>query len=160
MTDQELSRLRDLASRATKGPWELGRKGRFKQRLDSPTGGWWGLCHTYHALKDHNGDAVPNREGQANAAFIAAANPKAVTELLDEITRLKDCLAMFQNAAIAIVAEPAPPICGELVDTLREAERQITYLHERFHSTGSGNAVLARIRGALQGADKLMGGDK
>lgn len=36
-----------------------------------------------------------------------------------------------------------------MIEALREAERQIEYLHEKFQSTGTGEAVLARIRSVL-----------
>ncbi len=36
-----------------------------------------------------------------------------------------------------------------LRELLREAALQITYLHEKFRETGSGNAVIARIESEL-----------
>lgn len=36
-----------------------------------------------------------------------------------------------------------------LTQVLKEAERQIVYLHEKFQPTGSGENVLARIRNAI-----------
>lgn len=39
-----------------------------------------------------------------------------------------------------------------MIEALREAERQINYLHAKFQATGSGAAVLGKIRKALQGA--------
>lgn len=38
---------------------------------------------------------------------------------------------------------------AELVSALSEARAQIEYLHGKFHATGSGNAVLARIGAIL-----------
>ena len=43
------------------------------------------------------------------------------------------------------------------LEALREAERQIVYLHAKFQATGSGAAVLGRIRNAL--ADQPGDGD-
>ena len=41
----------------------------------------------------------------------------------------------------------------DMREALGEAERQIEYLHDKFSETGSGNAVLARIRAALAKAE-------
>ncbi len=41
----------------------------------------------------------------------------------------------------------------DLIEALREAERQIEYLHGKFQETGSGNQVLARIRAAIDKAE-------
>lgn len=50
-----------------------------------------------------------------------------------------------------ISAEDANKIIAapDLIAALTEAELQIEYLHEKFSETGSGNAVLAKIRAAL-----------
>ncbi len=77
-------RLRALAATATPGPW-------FGPRItDAWPPGEWGV---YAA--DDNGDPIPHaivarmdREGDSdeqrhNAAFVAAANPLAITALLD-----------------------------------------------------------------------------
>jgi hypothetical protein len=44
-------------------------------------------------------------------------------------------------------------IAGDLLAPLKEAEVQIDYLHDKFGETGSGNAVLARIREAIAKAE-------
>jgi hypothetical protein len=41
----------------------------------------------------------------------------------------------------------------ELTRLLREAARQIEYLHDKFQETGSGNAVLTQIRHVLEKAE-------
>jgi hypothetical protein len=93
MTNDEIEKLRDLASRATKGPWTLGRRSKYKQRIDSPAeGGWWAFCNVIVRMQDAENDSP---QGVANAEFIAAANPKSVTELLDEIKRLSGLVDML-----------------------------------------------------------------
>lgn len=41
----------------------------------------------------------------------------------------------------------------DLYEALQEAKLQIEYLHEKFASTGTGNAVLSKIEAALAKAD-------
>lgn len=38
-----------------------------------------------------------------------------------------------------------------LLEALQEAKNQIEYLHSKFQATGSGNAVISRIKGLLDG---------
>ncbi len=49
-------------------------------------------------------------------------------------------------------AERLARCAPELAEALKEAELQIVYLTEKFSATGTGNAVLARIRQALKDA--------
>ncbi len=53
------------------------------------------------------------------------------------------------SAARELAKSMARRLCADvdrLRATLREAESQIEYLHEKFRETGSGTAVLERIR--------------
>jgi hypothetical protein len=95
VTREELDRLRELAAKATAGPWL------FETVRTSS-----GVCHkigpfpSRSALDDkprhaclysnYPSDSNPNdRELLANAQLIAAANPSTITALLDHITRLE-----------------------------------------------------------------------
>lgn len=57
-------------------------------------------------------------------------------------------MGFSQGPRSALMREAAAEI-ERLREVLAEAGRQIEYLHERWKPTGSGAAVLARIRGAL-----------
>lgn len=50
-------------------------------------------------------------------------------------------------------ADPCRKVLERCVEVLREAEQQIEYMHSRWRVTGSGNAVLARIRDAISKAE-------
>lgn len=93
MTREELDRLRELASKATPGPWENSR-GFVRTKQGIPGNGneyraenftiktgcsWVAECR--------NGEAFYNPDGNAN--FIAAANPSVITALLDHIDSLE-----------------------------------------------------------------------
>lgn len=71
--------LRELALAATSGEWT------YEPQPPHPERVWRGI----RIIADVIGDSA---ETQANAAFIAAANPQAVIELLDEVESLRDAL--------------------------------------------------------------------
>jgi hypothetical protein len=50
---------------------------------------------------------------------------------------------------VYVVCTPARRHADELAEALREAKRQIEYLHGKFQETGSGSAVLSRISQTL-----------
>jgi hypothetical protein len=81
--------------------------------------------------------------------------------------KAEDLAKQLESLQHAFVADgytgKAPRLCGEAASLLRsqaeeiarlreaveEAIRQIEYLHGKFAETGSGNAVLARLRAAI-----------
>lgn len=84
MTDYR--KLRQLAEAATPGPWS---------QCTAPD------TNNNQAVCDHNFEFIARTDlvsihsfeiCEANASFIAAANPTVVLELLDEIERLRDAL--------------------------------------------------------------------
>jgi hypothetical protein len=95
VTREELDRLRELAAKATAGPWL------FETVRTSS-----GVCHKIgpfpsrstfddkprHAClySNYPSDSNPNdRELLANAQWIAAANPSTITAMIDHISRLE-----------------------------------------------------------------------
>jgi hypothetical protein len=82
MTEEQRKRLRELAEKATSGPWEfIGVD--YSQRIwcDEVTAGGKSLMgnECYYPW-------VPPVD---DMQYIAAANPAAILELLDEVERLK-----------------------------------------------------------------------
>ena len=78
---------------------------------------------------------------------------RAALEEIGKLIDLIDCtdkhnlsllplLLKQQKRALAVIARMEQ----SCADVLKEAELQIEYLHERFGRTGSGEAVLSRIR--------------
>ena len=80
--------LRKLAEAATPGPWDLGTKPEGKYTSGTIKKNGVEIAVTWPAdwNDDYDTGSLPYKE---NAAFIAAANPKKVLELLDEIADLK-----------------------------------------------------------------------
>lgn len=64
-----------------------------------------------------------------------------------EIIGEEGLLADKEAAATALVC--AVNERESMIEALREAERQIEYMHEKFQATGTGETVLARIRSVL-----------
>lgn len=78
MTD--LQSLRDVAEKATPGPWVQGMIGeRLIDEVDT--------SYTFGFIKIDNSD--DGRDGVADAAFIAACDPQTVLSLLDRIRDLE-----------------------------------------------------------------------
>ncbi|MFI5439133.1 ead/Ea22-like family protein [Pseudomonas aeruginosa] len=89
MTD--LTKLKELAERATPGPWSAA----WEEGDDTA---WPNL---FPVIQAGNGEVVIGNEGfytdleqdKANATFCAAANPKAILALLDQIDGLSEELS-------------------------------------------------------------------
>ncbi|MBX5689011.1 ead/Ea22-like family protein [Pseudomonas aeruginosa] len=99
MTDH--SELRRLAKAATPGPWRV------------QTGCSWRRIGTDHGDGDvlrpctHPHDGWPDIAAPVeNLEYIAAANPKAILALLDEIDRLKAENEVLRGALQAVVDDP------------------------------------------------------
>lgn len=89
MTDIE--KLRELAEKATKGPWKT-------HLVDSRCV----YADAEHIASTVDSDDSSLRE-ENDAAYIAAANPSAVIELLDELTRLRAQVErMWETEAVAL----------------------------------------------------------
>lgn len=81
--------LRKLAEAATPGPWEIAERNRSKCFSVEASPSMKIVC-TY-------GDSLA---AQQDSAYIAAANPKTVLELLDEIAELEgEIESLHQDAA-------------------------------------------------------------
>ncbi|MEI0849994.1 ead/Ea22-like family protein [Pseudomonas aeruginosa] len=85
MTDT--NKLKELAERATPGPWSAA----WEEGDDTA---WSNL---FPVIQAGNGEVVIGNEGfytdleqdKANATFCAAANPQAILGLIDEVERIK-----------------------------------------------------------------------
>lgn len=79
----DTTKLRELAQKATKGPWKVGTPPpNGEQTVGTPQGEMLFVATT--------GCKFNNTE--ANAQFIATANPTAILELLDEMATLRTVL--------------------------------------------------------------------
>lgn len=104
--------LRELAEKATPGPWI--RAGDYKNKHGN-------LLYSHVGVPDNGlvADALSNcmvtsKKCRANANFIAAANPATVLTLLDEIEALRTCLAETAGVAVTMLYE------SHKADTLKE----------------------------------------
>ena len=90
--------LRRLAQAATPGPWWVNQDGLnhgFERGvLEINANDWHALAGAW-AINDE----MPSEEGAANAAFIAAANPAAINELLDRLEAAESVLKDFGTTA-------------------------------------------------------------
>ncbi|MGV4308208.1 ead/Ea22-like family protein [Citrobacter portucalensis] len=71
--------LRQLAEKATPGPWEMEHENIWFKDAEG---------YTKHLMYAYQGDDVDDQQDHDNTAYIAAFNPKVVLALLDENYRL------------------------------------------------------------------------
>jgi hypothetical protein len=90
MTKEELNEMRMVAKTATPGPW----------------GPWMGNCPFYVIVKkpapslSKHDDERPTYWPYNDGKFVLTFNPQAVLELLDEIERLKEIEAVYNNSSV------------------------------------------------------------
>ncbi len=88
MKHEELDKLRELASKATPGPWVWGKAwGKTYGEIDGLHGKENNYVLYMHTYEYEAGGHI--EIGKDNAAFIAAVNPSTLTALLDHIDRLE-----------------------------------------------------------------------
>ena len=120
--------LRRLAQAATPGPWWVNQDGLnhgFERGvLEINANDWHALAGAWAI----NG-AKPSEEGAANAAFIAAANPAVINELLDrleaaekEANKINGRLVEVKKRLQLIVEEPSNTMSNS--KAMREMLRQ------------------------------------
>lgn len=105
MTNDELSTLRELAAKATPGPWTFTYAAVRK---------YLGNDDEYHVaeLPRVAGD-TETRRGGCDGEFIAAANPTAVLALLDEIDHWRSENEKYMRA-MAGISESSPSELAEI----------------------------------------------
>lgn len=96
--------LREVAERATQGPWEMEQENIWFTDEDG---------YTKHLAYVEQGDDVDDKQDHYNTAYIAAANPATMLALLDENIQLQR-----EKDAIEAVAL-------ELRDDMRQAREQL-----------------------------------
>lgn len=72
--------LREVAERATQGPWEMEQENIWFTDEDG---------YTKHLAYVEQGDDVDDKQDHYNTAYIAAANPATMLALLDELEKEK-----------------------------------------------------------------------
>ncbi|WP_220708763.1 ead/Ea22-like family protein [Citrobacter freundii] len=76
MTALNKQALRQLAEKATPGPWEMEHENIWFRDTEG---------YTKHLMYAYQGDDVDDQQDYDNTAYIAAFNPKVVLALLDEL---------------------------------------------------------------------------
>lgn len=83
----DTNKLKELAERATPGPWVVdAQQSGAIFNIESKSGD---LCIAMSQENPASTRLEMNEQRRVNAEFIAAANPQAILALLDEIDRLK-----------------------------------------------------------------------
>lgn len=96
--------LREVAERATQGPWEMEQENIWFTDEDG---------YTKHLAYVEQGDDVDDKQDHYNTAYIAAANPATMLALLDENIQLQQEKDAIEAVALA------------LRDDMRQAREQL-----------------------------------
>ena len=101
MTAPNKQALRQLAEKATPGPWEMEHENIWFRDTEG---------YTKHLMYAYQGDDVDDQQDHDNTAYIAAFNPKVVLALLDELESAEKRIAeldarAFNPAILDVVAE-------------------------------------------------------
>ncbi|EAC1009091.1 ead/Ea22-like family protein [Salmonella enterica subsp. enterica] len=102
--------LREVAERATQGPWEMEQENIWFTDEDG---------YTKHLAYVEQGDDVDDKQDHYNTAYIAAANPATMLALLDENIQLQREKDAIESVALA------------LRDDMRQAREQLAAAERR-----------------------------
>ncbi|ENT6552455.1 ead/Ea22-like family protein [Escherichia coli] len=150
MSEIDYQALRAKAEKATCGEWSLEYgEGRFDgddALIHREAAGYIPICRIEGAHPESGFDEDFQIEQQANAEFIAAANPATVLALLDE-REAKDKVLSAQDNHINQQADRIESLekkNGELGRALEAAEKRIAELDEREISLPERSSMLHR----------------
>ncbi|EBB2798685.1 ead/Ea22-like family protein [Salmonella enterica] len=93
MSNIDKQALREVAEKATRGPWEMERENIWFTDEDG---------YTKHLAYVQQGDDVDDKQDHYNTAFIAAFNPKVALALLDENLQLQREKDATEAVALAL----------------------------------------------------------
>lgn len=93
MSNIDKQALREVAEKATRGPWEMERENIWFTDEDG---------YTKHLAYVEQGDDVDDKQDHYNTAYIAAANPATMLALLDENIQLQREKDAIEAVALAL----------------------------------------------------------
>ncbi|EIG0403623.1 ead/Ea22-like family protein [Escherichia coli] len=147
--------LREKAEKATRGEWSLEYgENRFDgddALIHREAAGYIPICRIEGAHPESGFDEDFQMEQQANAEFIAAANPATVLALLDELERKQQYIKRRdqENEEIALTVgklrvelEAAQKHIAEL-DAIKSAAEKLVRCKGRYHSEQNYRALAA-----------------
>ncbi|EJZ9501271.1 ead/Ea22-like family protein [Escherichia coli] len=156
MTKINYQALRAKAEKATCGVWSLEYgEGRFDgddALIHREAAGYIPICRIEGAHPESGFDEDFQIEQQANAEFIAAANPATVLALLDELEAAEKQILKLEKLAVAesVGADKAAASCVEWMKRCHDAEKRIAELsasHRKLRNTMAGIHNTIRMDG-------------
>ncbi|EFN3912399.1 ead/Ea22-like family protein [Escherichia coli] len=137
MSEIDYQALREKAEKATCGVWSLEYgESRFDcddALIHREVAGYIPICRIEGAHPESGFDEDFQMEQQANAEFIAAANPATVLALLDEREAAEKQILKLEKLADAesVGADKAATSCVEWMKRCHDAEKRIAELEAR-----------------------------
>lgn len=122
MSNIDKQALRNLALRATQGPWSMEHENIW----------YYENGYTKHLAYFCQGDDVDDHQDDANTRYVAAADPTTVLALLDELeAKDKRIAELSQKADIYDMLRQDYGLQGSLVDFVDWQAKRITELEAR-----------------------------
>lgn len=147
----DINELRRLAQAATPGPWKCEDAG-FKWIISKPGDGY--ISREVCKLDGSTMSAFRQKE---NGPFIAAANPTAISELLNRLeaaekdVALKERVIDVLGSELNAVANERDALRTVLTDLLNDLEERAKWnLEESQRVVACGNGVYMRAKAALE----------
>lgn len=140
--------LREAAEKATCGEWSLEYgESRFDgddALIHREAAGYIPICRIEGAHPESGFDEDFQMEQQANAEFIAAANPATVLALLDELEAAEKQILKLEKLAEAesVGADKAAASCVEWMKRCHDAEKRIAELEAREIKPAKGEVLV------------------
>ena len=85
LTEKELDTLKAAAKAATPGPWSDEHNYRLDRHYVNCRNGTKEICECQNWVEE-------NIDGDANSAYIAAANPSVIIALIDELRQMRESI--------------------------------------------------------------------
>ncbi len=138
--------LREVAERATQGPWEMEQENIWFTDEDG---------YTKHLAYVEQGDDVDDKQDHYNTAYIAAANPATMLALLDENIQLHR-----EKDAIEAVALALRDDMRDAREQLESAEKRIAEQREYYEGViADGSKRIAELEARTVNLSKLSVGE-
>ena len=128
----DTTKLRELAQKATPGPWHYFEYPKYKEHHVSLPIAGSGMLRALFS------DGCETDNPAADAEYIAAANPATVLALLDEIDRLR-----ADKAHVTTMLESTSKLLNDAIDLVEKKNSQLVRLR--------------KIESAAQNLDKVKG---
>lgn len=160
MTTELAARLRELAEKATRGPWRADTEGKPDDDMNHGIVAdvndlWIAACYRSGTTADCERSSEAESEVAANAAYIAATNPQTILALLDEIDSLRATIQSFEDGSEKMALKGIK--MRREIDRLRQRKDELQQdLQTTADALGHADKEIETLRGAMAADDERL----